>query len=228
MPAKRIFSFWFGPRMSWRRRRALAYLRARSGVPHVLVRENNLEKWTNGKAPLHAAFHLLSATHKSDYLRTYFMLHHGGGYADVKPISFSWVSHFNALEESEREFFGYPEPGPSGVAGYVSDPEAWKKLVGACYYIFKPKGSFAMSWMQRIHEILDKNHDELKQHPGTIHPRAASGGVFGPKNEEERTLKTGYPLEWAENNGQIFHQLQLSMPKTYAQELPAVRWRGYR
>ena len=228
MPAKRIFSFWFGPRMSWRRRRALAYLRARSGVGHILIQEKNLEEWTNGKPPLHATFPFLSATHKSDYLRTYFMLNHGGGYADVKPISFRWDSYFDKLDASDREFFGYPEFGPSGVAGDVSDPEAWKKLVGACYYIFKPHGSFARAWMQRVHEILDENHEALRQHPGTIHPRAASGGVFQPKNEEERTLKTGYPLEWTEINGQIFHPLQVSMPRTYAQELPAVRWRGYR
>jgi hypothetical protein len=82
--------------------------------------------------------------------------------------------------------------------------------------------------MQQILEILDAKYDELKQHPGTAHPRVAKGGVFQPQNDEERSLKTGYPLEWTEINGEIFHPLQLAMPRAYSQELPAIQWRGYR
>lgn len=224
----RIFAFWFGPRMSVFRRRALWYLRRRAGVPIQLIHEGNLPDWIAPEQPLHPAFKNLSATHKSDYLRTYFMLVHGGGYSDIKPINLDWTRYFSELDASGKEFFGYPEFGPNGVSGPIDDPLAWKKLVGACYYIFRRNGSFAGEWMERIHSVLDERIDLLERHPGDYHPRAVTGGVFQPRNAREASITSRYPLEWTQLNGDIFHPLQLERLELFSQALPAVRWRRYR
>ena len=53
-----------------------------------------LDKYILQEHPLHQSFNYLSETHKADYLRTYFMRFHGGGYSDIKKTSGSWIDSF--------------------------------------------------------------------------------------------------------------------------------------
>ena len=56
-----------------------------------LVTPSNLNDWVLPNRRLHAAYENLSAIHRSDYLRAYFMHHYGDGYAGIKLTSASWL-----------------------------------------------------------------------------------------------------------------------------------------
>ncbi len=226
--SKRIFVFWFGPCMSLNRRRALSLLKRRSKVDVVLVDEGNLASWVDSQLPIHPSFPRLSATHKSDYLRPYFMLHHGGGYADIKPLIFDWRPMFESLSNSDLSFVGYPEVGPDGVAGGPDLKDQWRRLIGACYYIFKSGTDFCAEWLTRVEAILDEKADLLDAYPGDYHPRAVTGGVFQPRNRKEASIHSAYPLEWNEINGRIFHPLQLRHLGRFERSLPSSRFGRYR
>jgi hypothetical protein len=80
-----IYVFWTGDNdMSSNRIKCLEDLKKRSEANVILVNNKNLHEYILKSNPLHPSYGYLSETHKSDYLRTYFMHFHGGGYSDVK------------------------------------------------------------------------------------------------------------------------------------------------
>ena len=79
-----IYCFWFGPEMSDNRKKCFESIIQNSKVGVRLVTKHNLQEYNLADSPIHPAFQYLSATHKSDYLRCYFMYHYGGGYTDIK------------------------------------------------------------------------------------------------------------------------------------------------
>jgi hypothetical protein len=89
-------------------------MRATAGVPVEVITEENLP--IHPEFPLHPAFPYLSATHKADYMRTYIMHVHGGGYSDIKEIRGSWVNGFESLQDPEIWIVGYPEAKPDDIA----------------------------------------------------------------------------------------------------------------
>jgi hypothetical protein len=189
-----IFCFWTGDNeMSDIRKRCLISLQ-RSGLPVYLVNKEVIENYQI--VPYHEAYHYLSDVHKSDYLRCYFMHHFGGGYSDIKSCNKSWLSAFVRMEKSDALALGYQEVGAWGVAECESEKERqvlcdnYKKLIGVCSMICKPKTDFTTEWMEKVNSKLDYKLQELKR---------AKGNVMG--NNE------GYPLRWTELLGDIFHPL---------------------
>lgn len=77
----RIFCFWTGSNeMPEVRRMNLDRLTEDAGVDVVLITPDSLDEWVVPEHPINSALHNLSLTHRSDYLRAYFMHYHGGGY----------------------------------------------------------------------------------------------------------------------------------------------------
>ena len=113
---KMIYCFWFGPEMSDDRKRCLQSLIDNSKVAVALVDESNLRNYILADYPIHPSWQYLSATHKSDYLRSYFMYHYGGGYTDIKFCDYDWNKYFDDLEFSDKQFTGYPESSPLDIA----------------------------------------------------------------------------------------------------------------
>jgi len=167
------FVFWFGPAfggtdMSPQRKRGVELLNQHSGIDFHLVTEENLDEWILPEDPLHQGFPCLSATHKSDYLRSYFMFHYGGAYSDLKPYSFSWQPYFEKLENSDRQFIGQRQLKLSGLSVKARMPFWW--YVCDSYFIFKKHTDFALTWKKSINVVLDQNFTTLAQSPGTYHP----------------------------------------------------------
>ena len=80
----------------------------------VLVSPDNLVEWLIPDSPIHPAYERLSLVHRSDYLRSYLMHHHGGGYADIKRDYGDLTPCFDRLENSNRQWLlGYPESAPA-------------------------------------------------------------------------------------------------------------------
>ena len=156
--------------------------------------ESEIKNYIIPAFPLHLAYDYLSATHKADYLRMYFMHFYGGGYSDIKVPTCNWESSFETLlVNSELWGIGYPEISESGVANDTVR-DKWQELIGNGCYIMKPNTNFTREWYQSVHKLLDEKLLELRKNPAK-HPRDCKSDI------------SNYPLEWNEMLGRIFHLL---------------------
>ena len=198
--AERIFCLWTGHNaMSRNRLRAMARIR-RLNEPDldvVLVTPDNLGEWIVPGHPLHAAYDDLALIHRSDYLRTYLLHHHGGGYTDVKAAQHSWRPLFDGLNRDQDAWLlGYQEPSYRFVA--PAPPGLHRRLVmhharllGNGAYIVRPRTPFTREWLAEAERRLDVWQDDLRLRPGAVY-----GAV-------------GYPVPFYGLLGEIFHPLCL-------------------
>lgn len=113
--AKNLFCFWADDNpMSDIRKKCLESL-PNTGLNVQFLDKQSLNNWILDDHPFHHGYEFLSATHKSDYLRAYFMHHFGGAYSDIKYLDYSWLPAFNRLIESDNYIVGYPEVGIIGI-----------------------------------------------------------------------------------------------------------------
>ena len=206
----RIFLFWTGDnQMSSNRRKCLESFHLNSFCNVELVDSHNLSDWL--VSDLHPAFHYLSFTHRSDYLRCYFMHHYGGGYSDIKFCSFDWRPYFKQLLNSDLGAYmcGYSERSPNSVASpRTAIRSGYQCLPGMGHFIFKAYTPLTSMWITRVHSYLDNLMDPLIENPGTYHPRAVFGGVHSHNLcLRLRFYNSRYPLHWNSLLGQILHPL---------------------
>lgn len=199
------------------RSRALAGME-KSELNIRFITENNLSDWIVEGSPLHPAYQYLSAIHRADYLRVYFMHHYGGGYADIKHISSSWIPSWDNLFKSDKWAIGYREIGPRGVAmvpslNYIRLLLNWKHLIGNCAYIFQPGTPFTTEWLFLTNKFLDKKLDILIANPASV-PEDYKGRIIGHKSSL-------YPIRWSEMLGNIFHPLCLKYSNNILYSLPS-------
>ena len=162
--------------------------------------------------PLHPAYTYLSATHKADYLRTYFMHFYGGGYSDIKATTGSWLSSFDNLRKSDKWIIGYKEV-EGGAISELADK--WEDLIGNCCYICKPNTILTSEWYSQMISLLDTKLEQLKQFPATY-----------PQDCAEN--KNGYPIEWNEMLGRIFHKISYKYKHKLLNTLPILEFKNYR
>ena len=211
---RNIYVFWTGNNpMSKNRQNCLNELIKVSQCNVILVTPEILNKYILDKHPLHPSFNYLSETHKADYLRTYFMRFHGGGYSDIKKTTGSWVESFEILEKSDKWIIGYKE-----INGGVAFPPLtykWEELLGNCAYICKPNTLFVIEWYNEMIKLMDQKYSELKKNPATF-----------PQDKKE--LNNGYPIEWNEMLGRIFHKILYSYKDKSLNTLPISIFNSYR
>ena len=183
-----------------------------SGLPVTLVTLETLPRWVLSDAPLHPAFQYLSAVHKADYLRTYFMHHYGGAYCDMKPLDSCWTEAYDELKASEAWMIGYRERKQGHVVEHAQ--YAWQRVLGNCAYICKARTPFTEAWYSRMIGVMDKHQRELIKHPA-LHPRAM------------KSDGAGYALEWAELLGYIFHPACIEFEQHLIGGLPPPRFQNY-
>lgn len=190
-----IYCFWTGENeMSDNRKRNLETLYTKADVEIQLVTAKNLHKYVLPNVPLHDCYPNLSDVHKSDYLRCYFMHHLGGGYHDIKACENSWKTCFQKLNQSENKWIaGFTELKPQHVAsvgGRLQNTleQHFLQLIGTSAFICKPNSPFTTIWWHQLNEVLDNKQMALLQNPGNI---------LGDN--------VGYPLQWTEILGNIFH-----------------------
>lgn len=204
MNYRSLYCFWFGEPMSNNRKQCFDSIQRYSKVSVILVTEENLENFIVAGYPIHPAFKFLSATHKSDYLRSYFMYHHGGAYTDIKTCNFDWNPYFEILDTSNRSFVGCPQYSSKHIA-YKPYKEFYSQLAGCTNFIFKKHSRFGKLWLDTTNHVLDLKINTLTANPGDYHPRAILGGVQGCPS---LYVNSKYPLKWNELLGQVFHKLQ--------------------
>lgn len=200
-----IYCFWTGTNpLPENRKKALEALEKTTNVRVVLVHPGNLNTYLVDGQPLHAAYQHLSLVHKSDYLRTYFMHHHGGGYSDIKKPRHSWKAAFDHMQKDTSCYIlGYRELGAYAVAqldGNLGNDlkENFSIILGNCAYMARAYSPFTTDWITELHRRLDAYAPDLARYPGN---------TMGD-NE-------GYPIPWTGILGDIFHPLCLK----YSQHL---------
>ena len=189
-----IYCFWTGNNeMSENRRKALNGLIEKSESNVILIDSSNLDSYILPDQPLHEAYPYLSYTHRADYLRTYFMHFHGGGYSDIKDTPESWTNAFNDMILNPEAYInGYPEKSAGDIAyGQVS--HLYEKLVGNCSYIVRPNTPFTEEWYNEMMALLDQKLPLLKEM--TVDPNV-------PDNQSDQ-----YPIQWNEMLGRIYHKV---------------------
>lgn len=210
-----VYCFWTGENiLTPNRIKSLKYIKQNVGVEVKLITNDNLKNYILKETPLHSAYPYLSNVHKADYLRTYFMHHYGGGYADIKRHDNNWLEAFIQLETNPNFWIiGYPETCENDIAALhggfgIALKKHYAYLIGNGSYICKPYTPFTYSWINNLHKKLDEKELLLRKNPG---------GVWG--NE------IGYPLMWSEILGQIFHPLcyYFNEHVTYSQQLKYIK-----
>lgn len=195
-----IYCMWTGDNdLTPNRQRGLDSIRAMNPETEVvLITPANLHKYVVPGYPLHHAYENLSLNHRSDYLRSYIMHHHGGGYTDIKDCHSPWLSAIRAMQSDDQIW----------VAGYTevsSDACAWMPdllgrdlrrhylgLVGNGAFIVRPNTEFTTAWRAEVERRMNYYADQLAVSPG---------GMWGET--------VGYPVPWTKLQSQVFQPLQL-------------------
>lgn len=211
-----IYCFWTGTNeMSLNRKRCLNNLQMTSEANVILITPQNLNDYILESAPLHPAYNYLSETHRADYLRTYFMRFHGGGYSDIKETTGSWLNSFQELNNSNVKWLnGYKEV--EGGVAYVPVINKWNELVGNCAYICKPNTPLTQEWYNEMILLLDNKLELLKLYPASFPQDCAE--VSNGK----------YPIEWNEMLGRIFHKVAYKYKNEILNTLPISVFWNYR
>jgi len=210
-----IYCFWTGDNeMSGTRKKSLNQLRQETDGYIILVTPDNLKDYISNQHPLHPAYQYLSDVHKADYLRTYFMNFYGGGYSDIKKTRGSWVnSYLELMSDPDKWICGYQEI--RGGVAYPPLKDKYEDLVGNGAYICKPLTPLTTDWYNDMIKLLDDKYTSLKDNPA-VSPLDCSPS------------KSGYPLEWNEMLGRIFHRVSYDYKDKLLQTLPQPIFENYR
>ncbi len=210
-----VVCFWTGDTpMSDARKECLAQMRETIGLPVRLLTQDTIRAALHPDYPLHPAYPYLSETHKADYLRTYWMHVYGGGYSDIKRQTGSWKEAAERFQASDAYISGYREGGEGAIA-CLEVRHAWAELIGNCAYLCKPQTQFTAAWFGRMNTLLDERLEALRRHPATFAQDCA-----------ERC--DGYPLEWNEMLGRIFHRVCYDFRDKIAYDIPIVQFTAYK
>ena len=209
-----IYCFWTGDnKMSPSRIECLQQLKETTQCNVILVTKQTLPQYILPDHPLHPSYEYLSETHKADYLRTYFMNFHGGGYSDVKKTTGSWIQSFDNLNKSDYWICGYKEI--DGGVAYTPLSSKWEELLGNGAYICKPQTPLTIEWYNAMIQLLDTKLEELKRNPSTSYSDSKESG-------------SGYPIEWNEMLGRIFHKISYQYKERLLNTLPMCVLHNYR
>ncbi len=201
---KNLFCFWADDNpMSEIRAKCLDSL-SNTGMNVRFLDKNAINDWVLDEHPFHQGYPYLSATHKSDYLRAYFMHHYGGGYTDIKYLDYSWMPALNNLVNSDNYIEGYPEVGIIGITRrkgplfFLRHALKVNRLIGCGAFLCKPYTPLTKLWMKNIHLIIDDKYYLLKENP-------ASGPLdfIGMKLPDGSRSK--YPFRHGAFSGENFH-----------------------
>lgn len=181
-----LFTVWAGQNaMSRVRLRSLDILRyTNCDLDFHLATPRNLSEYLVAGHPLHPAYDDLSYHHRADYLRAYFMHHHGGAYCDVKPLSGPWLPVLDKLNSSPELWAGgmsartLPSFTPKGRR--IARTRRGASPVHPGAIAFKPGSALTDEWLAEIEQRID-----------LAAPLLAGNAPVQPWG-----LNDGYPLAW--------------------------------
>lgn len=192
-----IYQFWTGDNEMSPARKACLESSVNLGVPVKLITPDNLGEYVIPGHPLHKSYGLLSYTHRSDYLRCYFMHFHGGGYADIKFYTKdnNWPAAFDILDSRpEVDIVGAPEIRGWAAVPRYNQESICSKLVGCGFFVARPMSRFTSLWFSNVESYLTSMSRMLE--------RSAAG-------------LCGYPLPYWGVLGYQIHEACLEIADSY-------------
>lgn len=207
MIEKNLYMFWTGENeLTENRKETIKKVSDTCGVNLFVLNKDNISLFEKVDSKFHKAYRYLSYTHRSDYLRCYFMHFYGGCYSDIKITTFNWLKYINILDnEKEKDIIGYSEESPNDIGISPGDPEEkemrtnFSSFIGNCSYICKKNTMITTQWFNILNKILDEKFYLLQQNPAS-HPQDYYGKIIDGKYST-------YPLMWTEICGNIFHKV---------------------
>jgi hypothetical protein len=224
-----VYCFWTGNNpMTPSRQKCFDSIKKNIGCTVILITPENLKEYITPEYPLHKAYEYLSYTHKADYLRTYMMHVHGGGYTDIKETTESWEPSFKLLENSPDKWaIGYKEIA-GGIACNTNCDEVtknWEKNIGNCGYIFKKLTPLTTEWFNQMNAKLDEKYEALKANPAQVPDDGPGKEITLPDGQK---IISKYPMGWSEMLGGIFHPTCYKYHDRLLNTLPAPNFSNYR
>ena len=204
---KILYMFWTGDNpLTDNRKKSIELIKNTSGLKVIILDKNTIFDFELQNNRFHGAYKYLSAVHKSDYLRAYFMNFYGGCYSDIKPNIFNWLPYVNILENNPyKDVVGYSEEKPEDIGIEENDPEQFnmrKKYFifsGNCSYICKKNSFITNLWYKKITNKLDEKMPLLQKFPAQ-EPRDFNNKIING-------IASQYPIKWTEICGNIFHKI---------------------
>lgn len=228
-----LYIFWTGDNeLSPNRKTNIELIRKNSQANVIFVTPKNLEEFVRKEHPLNPAYPYLCYTHRSDYLRCYFMHYYGGGYSDIKRIDYDWRPYFNQLQTSQLWAIGYAETSPINIAKgsfrYNELTRNYQNVMGLGKFIFKPNTPLTQAWLDQTEHTLNRYYRRLKRQPAKVpHDfrfRRARSGLARLVNR----AGSKYPLEWSQILGDILHPLSYEHSEKIALVMPPAITTHYR
>lgn len=236
---RNLYCFWFSQnKMSINRKRALKTLQKNCGVNLKLINLKTFYEYENIEIPIHPGFEYLTDVHKSDYAKVYMAYFYGEGYSDIKADSFDWNIFFDELFLSKYNANSSPTQSFNDLGNFWKEDIVLKKYISENYYkisenghyIFKPKTIYAYEWLMMLHDMLNKNFDQLKNNPG-LHPYVVNGGIVSNfKNFVDPSLiNKNYPFGWTDVGGIPNHIMQYKTNfSNFLLNMPNMNMKNYR
>lgn len=182
-----MFCFWTGTNeLTPPRMRSLQVLRAANPDLEVrLITPKDLPAYVTPEAPLHPAYRHLSLIHRSDYLRAYFMHHHGGVYCDLKEMRQPWGPLLDRANADPHVWACGPAEPRSGSSAplpgvFGRDQRThFSRILFQAAFAFKPGSPWTQAWLDEVERRLSYFSDLLKAYPARD-PFGETGGYPVP------------------------------------------------
>lgn len=223
---KVVFIFWFSnkdyiPEFTMRRFNALQSLIQNIKVPVIIITKENYKYFELHQNPYNKSFEYLSGNHKSDYLRSYFLYHYGGGYHDIKWREKSWDQEWDKFKDKNTWIIGRRETKSDNI-GYGEGQdwvkEKYENLITMGWVIMRKQNKYIETLLNKINDILNNKYELLKENPA---PNERCGIGLNCENSL-------YPLRWLEIMGEISHPLQLDYTEHIEYTLPDIMYKTYK
>jgi hypothetical protein len=219
--ARKVYCYWGGGKMSATRKKCFEAMKRTLGVPVVLVTDENIGSFFTTVHPLHPGYWFLKPVHRSDYIRSYFMNFYGGGYADIKMPTKSWVQAFDDLDaaganmygngsrEGHAKHLGYWEGMTPALKTVVAKKH--KQFLSNCNFVFRPHTPYTEAWYTAVQAKMDKHYAALKRnYEAALTPKPNAGAI--------------YPLRYVELQGEVFHRVMHNFLGHFLYTLPALNF----
>ena len=211
--------FWFGSEEPGPiRKKLIENMKNNIGVKVVLITCNNIHNYL--KYPIHPSVPYLSAIHKSDYFRIYFLLHYGGAYYDIKNINEDFSIYFDILDDDQYTTVIGAQEIKDGI-DYPPNMEHRKEwypyLIVNCAFVAKPYTNYMKEFQEKQHEILDKYYQKLKNRSDL--------DISPPLREPAKW--DNYPVRWAEILGEIHSYIGMKYRKNTRKIMKPINNKNY-
>lgn len=173
------------------------------GAEVILVTPDNINDFLVDGFPVHPIYEYLSLVHRSDYLRSYLLHHHGGAYTDLKTQRGSLSDALDLLNASaDLWVVGGAIPGlPRRIPGespLERDCRLNFDVVALGGSIAVRAGTpLTLEWRTEVERRCDALFAATKRHPG---------GIWGGRPGD---MSVEYPIAWNEIQACVFEPLCL-------------------